>query len=75
MSMYMMKSGRYLVETTGNETSCKWSPFSRLCQLVQVSLHALKDKVQFARFGGNEGVVQGDDGVVLRNARERLGRQ
>lgn len=38
-----------LLEDGRNEPSCQWSTLARLCKLVEIALHAFKDKVQLFR--------------------------
>jgi hypothetical protein len=64
VEMDMVESGRDLVKAGSDQSGCERSTSTRFGELIEVSLHALKDKVELARFWRNEGVVEGDNVVV-----------
>lgn len=58
--MNMVQTTNNLVKATCNQARSEWPSLSRLCELIEVALHALKDKVELARSRGNERVVEGN---------------
>ena len=59
--MYVMQAADDLAVYGINETSSEWSTLSRLDQLVQITLHTLKDKVQLLGRWEKKRVIKGDD--------------
>ncbi len=56
----------------GDETSSERTAFARLCELVEVALHALKDKVELFCRGHEECIVERDDVGMRRDGEERF---
>ncbi len=60
------------MEAACYESRCERSSASRFGELIEVALHTLEDEVELVGFRGDEGVVEGNYGGVLRYAAERL---
>jgi hypothetical protein len=63
----MMETLCDLSENAGNQTRCQVTTLTRFRQLVQVTFHALKDKVQLFGIWLKKGIVERNDGGMLRD--------